>query len=186
MKFWTVQKKEIINVVDKNGIFYSDFAKSNYVKLNPNLKDLYDLVLKSFNDINNLNLKGLIFAFSQSDNQSLYEIDNFTSFYSFIQNKRAVIESLWNELSSKDAVILELNYDDNFNPIFLDINDFQFLMPPIFFSYPFAEQDIERICWSIENGIITRSVFPSNVIQAHLPYIKAENIVNIYSMFDFE
>lgn len=59
--------------------------------------------------------------------------DNFTSFYSFIQNKRAVIESLWNELSSKDAVILELNYDDNFNPIFLDINDFQFLMPPIFF-----------------------------------------------------
>ena len=28
MKFWTVQKKEIINVVDKNGIFYSDFAKS--------------------------------------------------------------------------------------------------------------------------------------------------------------
>lgn len=70
MKFWTVQKKEIINVVDKNGIFYSDFAKSNYVKLNPNLKDLYDLVLKSFNDINNLNVKGLIFAFSQSDNQS--------------------------------------------------------------------------------------------------------------------
>ena len=59
-------------------------------------------------------------------------------------------------------------------------------MPPIFFSYPFTEQDIERICWSIENGIITRSVFPSNVIQAHLPYIKAENIVNIYSMFDFE
>ena len=130
MKFWTVQKKEIINVVDKNGIFYSDFAKSNYVKLNPNLKDLYDLVLKSFNDINNLNLKGLIFAFSQSDNQSLYEIDNFTSFYSFIQNKRAVIESLWNELSSKDAVILELNYDDNFNPIFLDISDYTIFYTP--------------------------------------------------------
>ncbi len=186
MKFWTVQKKEIINVVDKNGIFYSDFAKSNYVKLNPNLKDLYDLVLESFNKINHLNLRGIIFAFSQSDSQSVYEIDNFTSFYTFIQNKRAVIESLWNELKIKDAVILELNYNESFNPIFLDINDFQFLMPPIVFPVPFTDQDIERICWSIENGKITRSVFPSNVIQAHLPYIKPENIVNTYSIFDFE
>lgn len=186
MKFWTVQKKEIINLVNKNGIFYSDFTKSNYLKLNPNLKDLYGLVLKSFNKINDLNLRGIIFAFSQSDSQAVYEIENFKSFYSFIQNKKAVIESLWNELKSKEAVILELNYKKDFNPIFLDINDFQFLMPPIVFPYPFTEQDIERICWSIENGRITRSVFPSNVIQAHLPYIKSENIVNTYSMFDFE
>ena len=143
-------------------------------------------MLESFNKINGLNLRGIIFAFSQSDSQSVYEIENFTSFYLFIQNKRAVIESLWNELKSKDTVILELNYDENFNPIFLDINDFQFMMPPIDFLYPFTEQDIVRICWSIENGKITRSIFPSNVIQAHLPYIKLENIVNTYSMFDFE
>lgn len=186
MKFWTVQNKEIINLVNKNGVFYSDFIKSNYLKLNTNLKDLYNLVLESFNKINELNLRGIIFAFSQSDSQSVYEIENFTSFYSLIQNKRAVIESLWNELKSNDVVILELNYNENFNPIFLDINDFQFLMPPIVFPYPFSEQDIERICWSIENGEITRSVFSSNVIQAHLPYIKSENIVNTYPMFDFE
>ena len=39
MKFWTVQNKEVINLVNKNGIFYSDFVKSNYLKFNPNLKD---------------------------------------------------------------------------------------------------------------------------------------------------
>lgn len=186
MKFWTVQKKEIIDLVKKNGIFYSDFVKSDYLKLNPNLEYLYNLVLESFNKINEMNLTGIIFAFSQSDSQSVYEIESFTSFYSFIQNKRAVIKSLWNELKSKDVVILELNYNESFNPIFLDINDFQFLMPPIIFPYPFTEQDVNRVCWSIENGEITKSVFPSNVIQAHLPYIKSENIVNIYSMFDFE
>lgn len=186
MKFWTVQTKEIINLVNRNGIFYSDFVKSNYLKLNPNLKDLYDLVLESFNKINHLNLKGIIFAFCQSNNQYVYEIEDFTSFYSFIQNKKAVIESLWNELNTKDVVILELNYSEKFNSIFLDINDFQFLMPPIIFPFPFTNQDIDRICWSIENGKITRSAFPSNVIQAHLPYIKSENILNTYSMFDFE
>jgi len=116
----------------------------------------------------------------------VFEIENFTSFFSFIQHKRAVIGSLWNELRSKNAVILELNYNENFNPIFLDINDFQFLMRPIVFPVLFTDQDIERICWSIEYGKITRSVFPSNVIQAYLPYIKSENIVNTYSMFDIQ
>lgn len=142
--------------------------------------------MESFNKINHLNLSGIIFAFSQSDSQSVFEIENFTSFFSFIQHKRAVIGSLWNELRSKNAVILELNYNENFNPIFLDINDFQFLMRPIVFPVLFTDQDIERICWSIEYGKITRSVFPSNVIQAYLPYIKSENIVNTYSMFDIQ
>lgn len=186
MKFWSVQKKEIIDLIKEKGVFSPDFAKSDYLKLKPNLKDLYDFVLKSFNNINNLDLRGTVFAFLQSDSKSVYEIENFTSFYSFIQNKRASIESLWNELKSKDTVILELIYNENFNPIFLDINDFQFLMPPIVFPFPYTVQDIERICRNIENGEFTESVFPSNVIQAHLPYIKSENIVNTYSMFDFE
>lgn len=130
-------KKEIINLVKKEGVYYPDFVKSEYLSLNPNLKNLYDLVLESFNKINAINLTGVIFAFSQSDGQSVYEIENVTSFYSFIHNKQAVIESSWNELKSKEVVILELNYNESFNPIFLDINNFQFLMPPIVFIPPF-------------------------------------------------
>lgn len=186
MKFWTVQKKEMINLAKENGIFQPDFNKSDYVKLISDLKGLYNLILDSFNRINNTSLSGLVFAFSQSDGSSIYEIEDFDSFYSLIQDKKAVINSLWNELKNKDVVITELNYNENFNPIFLDINDFQFMMPPIVFSCPYTKQDIERICWGICNGEITKSVFPSNVIQTHLPYIKSENIVNIYSMFDFE
>lgn len=81
-----------------------------------------------------MNLSGIIFAFSQSDSQSVFEIENFTSFFSFIQHKRAVIGSLWNELRSKNAVILELNYNENFNRGYLEpnlIQTFKFATPEL-------------------------------------------------------
>lgn len=45
----------------------------------------------------------------------------------------------------------------------------KFSMPPLMIMPPY--------------GIIRPSVFPSGLIQAHLPYIKSENITNIYPMF---
>ena len=81
---------------------------------------------------------------------------------------------------------MELNYTESFNPIFIDINDFQFLMPPIMLLPPYTKESLLRIQRNIIQGQITVSEFPSNVIQAHLPYIKKENIVNAYQMFDVE
>lgn len=186
MKVWTVQNKDVINKVESEGIYQPDFSKSNYLQLKPKLEGLYKMILESFNKINSINLPGVIYAFMRSDDEQIYEIRDFEEFYSLIQNKRTVIDSLWQELMKKDSIVMELNYEDNFNSIFIDINDFQFLMPPIIFPYPYTEQDVARICSNICNGEITQSVFPSYVIQAHLPYIKSENILNTYSMFDFE
>lgn len=186
MKFWTVQRKEIINIVNEKGIYQPDFSKSDYLQVIPDLKHLYYMVLEAFNEVNNTNFPGLIFSFLKSDKESIYQIEDFNEFYAFIQNRKAAIYSMWNELKKKDAMILELEYETDFNPIYVDINDFQFLMPQITLLPPYTEQDIERICGEICNGEITRSIFPSYVIQAHLPNIKSENIVNTYPMFDFE
>ena len=81
-------------------------------------------------------------------------------------------------------MIIELNYEDNFNPIFIDMNDFQFLMPPIMLLPPYTAESINRILEDITQDQICVSEFPSYVIQAHLPYIEKRNVINIYPMFE--
>ncbi len=186
MKFWTVQKKEVIGIINKEGVYKPDFRKSDYLQIIPDLKDLYNIVLEAFNQVNNMRLDGLIYAFLKSDDEVIYQIQDIQEFAEFIKSKKAVIESLWKQFNKNDTVIVELNYNEKFNPIFVDINDFQFLMPPIMLLPPYTKSDVDRIINEMQNGQITRSVYPSNVIQAHLPYIKVENIINIYPMFSLE
>ena len=183
MKFWTVQKTAVVNTVNKFGGFSPDFSKSDYVAMNPDLKSLYDVILSSFNKVNNVMFSGLIFSFMESDNKKIYSIPDIYSFYDLINEKKPVIKSLWENLCSKDTVILELDYSEEFNPIYMDVNDFQFLMPPLMIMPPYTDNDIQYLLEDINNGIIRPSVFPSGLIQAHLPYIKSENITNIYPMF---
>lgn len=83
-----------------------------------------------------------------------------------------MIGGFWKQLDKENSVLIELNYEDDFNPIFIDINDFQFLMPPIMLFYPYTQKSIDRILGDIKQGQITVSEFPSNVIQVHLPYIE--------------
>ena len=183
MKFWTVQKITVADTVNKFGVFSPDFSKSDYVAMNPELKSLYDVILSSFNKVNNVMFAGLIFSFMTSDNKKIYSIPDIYSFYDLINEKKPVIKSLWENLCSNDTVILELDYSKEFNPIYIDVNDFQFLMPPITIIPPYTDNDIQYLLEDINNGIIRPSVFPSGLIQAHLPYIKSENITNIYPMF---
>lgn len=189
MKYWTVQKREIIEIAKKEGVFQPDFRKSDYLQryskpLYLEVEKLYDMVLTAFNKINGTNLPGVIFAFMRGDGKMIYQIEDINEFYSFIQNGKAAIQSLWNTLLTEDTVIVELNYEEEFNPIFIDINDFQFLMPPIMILPPYNSEDVSRIYGEICRGEITSSALPSNIIQTHLPYIKPENIVNVYPMFD--
>ena len=105
-------------------------------------------------------------------------------FKEFIKSKHAVIEGFWKQLDKDNSMIIELNYEDNFNPIFIDMNDFQFLMPPIMLLPPYTAESINRILEDITQGQICVSEFPSYVIQAHLPYIEKRNVINIYPMFE--
>lgn len=45
---------------------------------------------------------------------------------------------------------------------------------------PYTEKDLDRITTTIAHGAIPGSVLPSHVYQAHLLYLKAENVLNVY------
>lgn len=186
MKFWTVQTKEVLDIISRQGFFQPDFQRSRYLRLNPDLQELYDFILFSFNRNNGVQLPGIVFAFAQSDGRQITGIENSQDFYTFIQKNKHVIGALWNKLDTRDAVIMELEYHENFNPVFVDINDFQLLIPPVMILPPYTEQSLSRICTDISKGEITASEFPSSVIQAHLPYIQAENICGLYHSFPME
>ena len=70
------------------------------------------------------------------------------------------------------------------NPLLIDLNDFQFLMPPIQYFPPYTEKSVDRICTALEKGQIRQSEFPSYVIQAHIPYIAPRDLVNVYPLFE--
>ena len=70
------------------------------------------------------------------------------------------------------------------NPLLIDLNDFQFLMPPIQYFPPYTEKSVDRICTDLEKGQIRQSEFPSYVIQAHIPYIAPRDLVNVYPLFE--
>lgn len=186
MKFWTIQTKDVIESIQENEIYQPDFNSSRYLHINKKLSDLYSVILKSFNQINKKELPGIIFAFAKSDNNRIYSINTIDEFEEFIKSKQAVIGGFWEQLDKEKSMVIELNYENNFNPLFIDINDFQFLMPPIMLVPPYTQESINRILRDIMQGQITVSEFPSNVIQAHLPYIEKRNVVNIYPVFELD
>lgn len=96
------------------------------------------------------------------------------------------MNSLWNQLGAEDAVILELDVPADFNPVFIDLNDFQFLMPPVMPLPPYTPESVSRIINDIQHGVITRSEFPSDVIQAHLPNIEIKNVTGCYPLFSLD
>lgn len=184
MKFWTIQNKDVLKTIEEQGLYQPDFNCSSYIKDNEDLADLYALILQSFNRINQEQLPGVIYAFVQSDNQQIFSINSIDEFKDFVKSKQPVIGSFWKNIDKENSVIMELDYENTFNPIFVDINDFQFLMPPIMILRPYTEESIHRIIRDIQLGQITRSEFPSHVIQAHLPYIEKKNVINTYPIFD--
>ncbi|MFD1464854.1 hypothetical protein ACFQ4L_01940 [Lapidilactobacillus mulanensis] len=198
MKFWTVQPAQVLNEIVNDGVYYPDFRRSTYLSAIPALADIYELFLNSFNLINNISPdekmgQGLIFAFSQTafDNRigKLVQINDINDFHEVIVSKKAAIQSLWGELGQNldQKLILEVELDQEFlNPLLIDINDFQFLMPPISFPAPYQEADVNRITTAIRTGDFPRPIFPSGLMQAHLPYLKKADVVNAYHMFALE
>lgn len=186
MKFWTIQTKNVEKIICDKGIYQPMFSDSRYLKINDNLNSLYSILLHAFNKVNGTDLPGVVYAFAKKNEGKICSIETIEDFKEFIKNNQNVLDGFWKMLDKDNSVIIELNYEDDFNPIYIDINDFQFLMPPVLRLPPYTEKSISRILNDIENGKITESEFPSNVIQAHLPNIKKSNVVNIYQIFDLD
>ena len=189
MRYFSVQKRVVIDSVQRTGgVYQPDFAKSDYLRSIPDLAPLYRLFLESFNRLNGTDLPGLVFGFhSAMDNDgSIRPFAGYDEFKRDVRRARAAVGSLWRHFSEQDVVVAELDYEQPFNPLYIDINDFQFLMPPIMCMPPYEEADIDRLVWAVERGIAMASPLPSGLVQACMPCIAPENIVGVYPMFSLE
>ena len=186
MKFWTVQSSQVIDIIQEKEIYQPSFNKSKYLEIIPDLNDLYSMLLDSFNFINHTNLPGIVFSFAKEENTKITQIYTYEDFKSIIINNQHIIGGLWNVLKKRNNYIIEFNYSNEINPIHIDINDFQFLMPPLTIGYPYTSNSIKRIQKILETGEYSISELPSKIIQSHLPNIHKKDIINIYPISDFD
>lgn len=184
MRYWTVQSSDVVRIIQQKGIYLPDFTKSTYLQKQEKLGALYKVILNSFNEINDLSGRGVVFSFYGYDYKAKKKLENVDDFLGFVESHQDVLKSLWDELNVKGNFLLELENDSLFlNTLMMDIDDFQFLMPPIItWMPPYNESDITRIVNNIQRGQMPRTKMNSGVTQAHLPYIQRDQIKNIYSL----
>lgn len=184
MRLWTVQDRSVLNIVNKDGIYYPNFNKSIYSKDIPGLSVLYEVTLQYFNQLNSTDYLGLSFTFSIINNNQILPFPNYDYFKNYMINHMGKIYSMWKHYLFRDSVILELDYaDDNFNLMFVDFNDYQYIMPPIVPLPEYGPEAKDNILASMATGQPIVSPCPSGIAQGHVPLIGEDNIVNTYPMF---
>ena len=244
MKFWTIQSENVDNIINEKGYYEADISKSWYLAqeygawrndivdsldlaelkkkialgYNHDLRDLYTLILKSFNKINKTNLKGLVFAFALYDGDSgdIIEIKDIDELYEYfevdgINPISTLLKSMQHRSRKENLVIYEVNDTNDFNPLFIDFamyellsvdsssrelvyglkrNALEMVMPGVEFDSP-LDKICDSVLYSISEGVLclgglwfqiphiyAKQKLP--IIQAHLPKLSKENIINKY------
>lgn len=201
-KFWTIQSDFVVDMLKSEVVYYPDVSKSRYILENNDMRELYSFVVNSFNKVNQTSYKGLLFSFLSSvflykDRRTIF-LNNIEDFTSFITSPDiiGVVSSMWKCFPVKSKII-EIEMEVDFNPLYIDFNDYQIVMPNS------SESEIWEICLSVlgmekspsdefkekllsnlKYGIFEYTPFACGLIQAHLPYIRQENIVNVHPLFE--
>ena len=184
IKLWTVQKKSVVSEITKNGIYRPDInlsIKAN-PRINPGVHEIYEYLLNCFNEVNRTNHAGLVFAFAQlDDNGDVVTIANKDDFFGFILRNIYHLIPIWKNYE-EDCVVLEIAKELDFNPIPIDYNDYNAIIPPVFTAplSEYTQEDIDKIRYHVATGDYVRSISPSEICQIHIPYIKQDELVNIY------
>lgn len=185
MKFWTIQSQEVLNIIDKEGIYHPNFSLSQY---HEQYFELYNFMLNAFNVINNTNCQGLIYSFCISCKDMIYGIRSYDAFRELISINKDKVEYLWDAFINNDCRILELETELTFNDLALAFNDFQYIMPnqtinSLLYDPIEYQANCKLIFSNIEKGILMSSGKDLDLIQSHLPYIKKSDIKNVYKIF---
>lgn len=94
-RFWTVQHKSVLDIIEMNGYYQADISKSPFVIQSPPLEELYRFLLDSFNKTNDFRLNGLIFDFAYRRDSQICSFQNIHEFAAFVRQKRSAIATLW-------------------------------------------------------------------------------------------
>ena len=180
---WTVQKRAALNTCLTYDYFCPDFEKSDYLSRIPDLKYLYDMLLEAYNNMNSETLKGLVFSFCLEENGRISSFTNYEQFKWYITQNRSVVQSLWKSFEAMDCVILKLRLCQTNNPLYIDFNNFQLLMPPITILPPYTEDYFKNLVDKWTSGQYVKGILNSGLVQAHLPALVKEDLLGVYPMF---
>lgn len=164
--FWTVQSKKVVDIVNREGEYYPRFT---------NRKKDYRIILDSFNTVNDTEYKGLVFGFAKRNTGDSFK--NIDELYEYLFQNPLVTDAFnfWDE----EHVILQLELKEHFNQIPIDFNDFNQITYPIW-----GEEVNKNIINLVNQGLYNYKCILPSFTQIHVPYIKKEDIVNIYGNFD--
>ena len=118
---WTIQSKDVLKIIEENGCYYPDICY-----ITGNYQSAYRIVLDSFNNINGCEYNGLIYGFAKYGKELYF--NSIDELYQYFLDNPAITDAFdkWNNQN----VILQLQYNENFNLIPVDFNDFIQIMPP--------------------------------------------------------
>ena len=162
-KFWTIQKREILKTIEETGMYIPKRQLSEYVQGNEEMTELYDFITDSFNRLNDIELEGVLFAFAKGTETGVSFFQDYEEFVTYMREHKDVIKGLWKRFLSDDYVVIEVDFPRIYNPMFVDLNDFQFIMPPFMLVPPYTEQDFFTDCTSIG----ARKVLPFCISKLH-------------------
>ena len=178
--FWTIQKPEVINIVMREGTFLADFSKSAYLETIPDWDLLYEWLLKAYNIINKTDFNGLVFGFMRMVDEQVKDIEDLEEFLETVYDGKDALRSMWNYFKMKNCKIVHLETERKYNPMGIDLNNFQVLMPPMLILPPFTEDYVSWMMKTFFSGVAPHSIFPGNIMQVHIPQINREDIVQVY------
>lgn len=166
--FWTVQSKEVVDIINSKGEYYPDFTNRSHGKD-------YHIILESFNSVNKTDYKGLVFGFAKQKRKGVFE--SIDELYEYLSQNPSVTDAFgfWD----KEHVILQLEIRKNFNQIPIDFNDFNQITFPIW-----GIEVNKNILNLVKQGRYNDKCILPSFTQVHFPYIKKENIINVYGNFD--
>ncbi len=195
MVYWTIQHKDVIDVLNKQGTYYPDFEKSPQVH-----RETYDRLLRIFNEFNKTEYKGLIFCIAKDGrtDKSL-TFQNEADFSEYMKSRPLVLDALNNGAYTllDDNHLLCRVETDKFDKQWLCIVDFwnyimmdgtsQFQYEMCRPSNPSLEnvsyEDFVELAWKMMRECkMFRPLMSNTIFQFNIPYIEQDMLKETYSL----
>ncbi|EDT15838.1 hypothetical protein QYZ59_15520 [Clostridium perfringens] len=183
MHFWTVQHKDVVNILLKEKIYNPDFNYTKNSAAGSDIRVVYPKFLNCFNFINHSTLPGIIFGFKLSDNCEV------TDLYNYLINNLHI--STAHNFCNEDYCILKLQLNDNINLLPIDFYDFTKLAIWVTQnnsnSISLLELDsneFNRILDNLSKGIVAPK--HRSFTQIHYSHININDIVGVYPMINYK
>lgn len=191
MDVWTIQKKEIIDMVKNGDTWYPDKNKGGV----NGLEFCYEAATEIINDLNHTSYKGTVFTMARSDGSSFASAEELKEEFANNKTLLGFISKDGEDLRCEGNLLARLRYPDDINPAALDICAFTafsdyltlgfnaFFQTKIMFDerksgmlIPMEKMKEVYTAWKAGQKPILLFSTCSTILQLHYGFISPENL----------